>query len=543
MPRWSRIASVILPLVVVAGIVVLVGGAARSPVHPIPPAPEAGELADATAEVAEVNAVLERIWRDRGVVVAEPADDLLILRRLSLALFGSLPSLEEIRRFEADTAPQRLERWTIQMLRDRRFADYFAARLARSFIGAEGGQFIIFRRDRFTQWLADGLHEHRPLDDLVREMIADNGLWTGVPATNFITQAVSDEVIDRNKLAGRTVRAFLGQRIDCAQCHNHPFADWKQAQFEGLAACYGEVQLSPTGITNKPGQEYRVTDRTTQEERTVAPAVPFGESWWPDSGSPRERLAAWVTHADNVRFERALANRTWGLIFGRPWHDPVDDLPDPPTTADPHDVLAVLGAKFRAHGCDLKRLIFLIVSSEAFRRSSEHPAYETGEGLEAVEASWGAFPLVRLRPEQMIGAMCQAASIKTIDRNSHLVTRFVRFFREQDFLKEYGDLGELELAERSGTIPQALLRMNGRFTREIGEASPFTAAGRLAGMAPTHKAAIETAFLCCLSRRPAPEELEFYLKDLTKPEPVERAEVLEDLFWTLFNSPEFCWNH
>jgi len=538
-----RLWSSLLPLGVAALMVLLVAAAARSPVHPVPPHPDAQELAHANNTVDQLNQLLRSQWNDYRVSTADPADELQILRRLSLSLHGSIPSLEEIRRFEADDQPQRLERWTIQMVRDRRFADYFAARLARSFVGAEGGQFIIFRRDRFTNWLSDQIQAGRPFDEVVREMISQEGLWTGDPATNYITQASADGELDRNKLAGRTVRAFLGQRIDCAQCHNHPFADWKQDQFEGLAACFGQVRITGTGVDDSPELSFKVEDRMTLEEREVAPAVPFGEAWWPAEGTYRERLAQWVTHPDNRRFERALANRVWGLVYGRAWISPVDDLPDPSEPGTPPDLLDVLGRDFREHQYDLRRLVFLATTCQAFHLSSMHPAYESGASIDDVEDSLAAFPLVRLRPEQMIGAMCQAASIKTIDQNSHLLTRFLRFIREQDFTREYGDLGELELEERSGTIPQALLRMNGRFANEVSNAGPVSASGRIAGMAPTHEMAIELAYLCCLTRRPTPEEQAFFLADLTGDEPRPTGQVMEDIFWTLFNSPEFCWNH
>lgn len=544
MARSGTMAVMVVPLLVAASLVALVVTAARSPRHPVPEMPQTDELSEALTTVGRVDQVIEQRWQAAGVTPAEAAEDRTVLRRLSLALHGTIPSLEELRRFDVDTDPHRIERWTLQMLRDRRFADYFAARLARSLIGSENGQFIIFRRDRFTQWLADEIAEGRPFDQLVREMIASQGLWTGVPATNYITQAADDGVVDPNKLAGRTVRAFLGQRIDCAQCHNHPFADWKQQQFEGLAACYGQAQVRPTGIEDDFKKQFKINDRMTLKDRTVAPAVPFGQEWWPEEGTDRQRLAAWVTHPENVRFERALANRTWGLLFGRPWHNPVDDLPNPPTgEAAEQDLLNLLGADFRTHDYDLRRLVFVISTSRAFRLSSQHPAYTSGEGIETVEAHWAAYPLVRLRPEQMIGAMVQAASIKTIDQNSHLFTRTLKFFRSQDFVRDYGDLGELELEERGGTIPQALLRMNGRFAREVAEASPVSASGRIATMAPTDVEAVETTYLCCLARRPSPEELAAFLTlEDGQPKP-RRSDLVEDVYWTLFNSPEFCWNH
>jgi hypothetical protein len=297
-------------------------------------------------------------------------------------------------------------------------------------------------------------------------------------------------------------------------------------------------------VEDNPALTFRVDDRTTLAQRTVSPAVPFGSEWLPVDGTARERLAAWVIHPENRRFERAVANRAWGLMFGRPWSDPVDDLPNPSPTPDlDADLLDRLGHDFRTSGYDLKRLLLLIASSRAFRLSSQHPAYETGEGSDAVEQAWAVFPLTRLRPEQMIGGMVQASSVRAIDQHSHLITRVIRFFRENDFTNEYGDLGERELEDRVGTIPQALLRMNGRFVQEIADAGPFNASGRVAGMSPTEEACLETAFLCCLTRRPSAEERSHFLPQLQDGRDEARAKGVEDLFWSLFNSPEFCWNH
>jgi hypothetical protein len=284
------------------------------------------------------------------VVVPQPAEDLQVLRRLSLALHGTIPALEEIRQFEADQRPDRLEHWTRRLLADPRFAWYFAERLARAFVGNEDGQFVVFRRDRFVAWLSEQLQRNTPYDELVRTMISANGLWTGKPATNFVTAAVADGEIDENKLAGKTVRAVLGQRIDCAQCHDHPFASWKQQQFSGLAAFYGQVQTSLVGIEDKEMKdgkpvEFTMENRQSAEQQVVPVGVPFHPEWLPDEGSRRSRLAAWVTHPENRRFERAIANRVWALMFGRALSEPVDDLPDP--TDDSHDPLALLGAAFR----------------------------------------------------------------------------------------------------------------------------------------------------------------------------------------------------
>jgi hypothetical protein len=347
-----RLKAFCLPAIVILAVGAVVAWAARSPVdwrtidplaathHGANPVPRGQNPAgvrnapDIDQAVAAVDHYFEQSWQGAGVKPAPRANDLQILRRLSLALCGTIPSLEEIREFESDAAPGRLDRWTVHLLADNRFADYFAERLARGFVGTEMGQAIIFRRDRFVDWLRQQLSQNTPYDEIARRVISETGLWTDHPASNYITAAMADGELDENKLAGRTARAFLGQRIDCAQCHDHPFAEWKQVQFQGLAALFGQTHSSIVGVEDKAKMKYEVEDRKTLKKHVVEPAVPFHPEWLPPTGTRRERLAAWVTHPENRRFERATVNRVWGLLFGKPFRSPVDDLPDPP--ADGH---------------------------------------------------------------------------------------------------------------------------------------------------------------------------------------------------------------
>ena len=380
----------LVPAGVVLGVCWLVGWAVQSPIQRDLPA-ETPQIQEIAGIAEQVNRHFEIQWKAENLTPAEPAAELEVLRRLSLALYGAIPSIEEIRRFEADKKPNRLIRWTAAILTDRRFADYFAERLARGFVGTEGGQFIVYRRDRFVSWLADELHAGRPYDAIVRQMIRQDGLWTGQPEVNFMTAAFNEGEFDENKLAGRTARAFLGQSMDCAQCHDHFFAEWTQEQFQGLAAFYGQARLSLVGLTDqtkdKKGPiEYRYEKRIQEKgkkssKKSKSPrrclSARIGS---PKTGSRRERLAAWITHPENRRFERAIVNRVWGLMFGKPYTATleipaaVDDIPNPkPLTADFHgDLLDILGRDFREHGCDLRRLILAIAISRPFRLSSIH---------------------------------------------------------------------------------------------------------------------------------------------------------------------------
>lgn len=530
-----------LPIGVVTGVMLLVMAAVRTAPrqsHQLP-AREAVPKFDQT--VRQVDQFFAAEWNSQNLQPAARAPELQIYRRLSLALTGTIPSLEELRQFEADHQPRRIERWTQRLLNDSRFGYYFSERLARSLVGTEGGQFLIFRRDRFKDWLREQLRKRTPYDQLVRHMIADTGLWTSVPSTNFISSAFANDDIDENKLAGRSVRAFLGQRIDCAQCHDHPFDHWKQSEFQGLAAFFGQVRTSAlVGMTDFSNVEYEVENRKTKVKEVVAPAVPFHKEWLPATGTRRQQLAVWMTHPDNRRFERATANRIWGLMFGKAYIDPVDGLTDPPP--DRTDLLDILGADFRRHNYDLRRLIQVIAASQCYQLDSVHPVEDDGQ-VEVLKSQWAVFPLIRLRPEQVIGAFLQASTLGTIDQNSHLFFRAIRFFRENDFVKEYGDLGENELNEQPGTIPQALLRMNGKLIRELTEANGLNSAGRIANMAPDDQACLETVYLVTLTRRPTAPEIDYFSRQLKAARGTERAKVVEDLYWSLCNSPEFSWNH
>ena len=138
------------------------------------------------------------------------------------------------------------------------------------------GPFVQFRRRRFTTWLSDAILANRPYDAVVRDLVADQGLWTDHPATNFVSVTFSEEtkLPDPERLAARVSRAFLGVRIDCAQCHDHPFQPWKQADFRGLAAFFGGVYSSLRGIRDQDNA-YQPLDRKTKEPVKVEPRVPF----------------------------------------------------------------------------------------------------------------------------------------------------------------------------------------------------------------------------------------------------------------------------
>lgn len=235
------------------------------------PAQSFDKKPDFQAVVNKIDHAFEKNWQNAGISPVESASELSIIRRLSLALTGTIPSLEEIRSLEQlseeqETEGQAIQWWITKTFVDRRWSNYVAERLARSYVGTEGGPFLVYRRRRLVDWISDHLLENRPYDQLVQNLITANGIWTSKPEVNFVTVTI-DQNNDKKgpneaKLAARVSRAFLGVRIDCMECHNDKFGDrWKQKDFHQLAAFFGEAQMSLSGIHNNTKESYQYRSR------------------------------------------------------------------------------------------------------------------------------------------------------------------------------------------------------------------------------------------------------------------------------------------
>ena len=262
------------------------------------------------------------------------------------------------------------------------------------------------------------------------------------------------------RLAGRVTRAFLGLRLDCAECHNHPFAAWKQADFQGFSAFFGQTHIGFTGVRDKDG-EYEVEDKKTQAKKTVGPARALRARV---AAARRARAARswprWVTHPQNPYFARATVNRVWALMFGRPLVAPVDNLesddPIPPA-------MQILADDFTAHDFDLRRLIRVIACTQvvpARQRRRPRRRRDGGEGL-------GRLPTDPAAARAGCRAsVFQSASVTTLNKDDAHRRSADSTAAATQFIQRYGDTGEDEFDNRGGTIPQRLLLMNGEMVRD-----------------------------------------------------------------------------
>jgi len=496
--------------------------------------------ADVQASARKVDAAILARRSDRSAGSATAAPELARMRRLGLALTGSIPSLEEIRRFEAAPPAVRLDAWLDELLAGRRSSEYLAERLARTYVGTEAGPFLVFRRRRFVAWLAEAIGENRPYDAIVRALIADRGLWTDHPGTNFLTANYDAETErpDPERVAARVSRAFLGVRLDCARCHDHPFQPWTRADFRGLAAFFGGLHSDIRGIRDG-SDPYRPAGLAPSKAEVppVEPRVPFRPELRPGTGTPRDQLAAWVVDPKNPNLALVTANRAWALLFGKPLAEPIDDLPPP---GERHPALEILAADFAEHGYDFRRLLRTVAATEAFRLDS------LGDDPDGTQAEgWAAFPITRLRPEQVAGAVAQAGSLATLGTRGSWLNRLADSNGRAGFIARYGDAGEDEFAAegQGGTVPQRLLLLNGDFVASKTDDQPFGAAAQVARLAPTDRRAVEVAYLVALTRRPSPREQAHFEAKLKGIRGDERNRRIGDLLWTLLNASESSWNH
>lgn len=492
--------------------------------------------------------------RPAGVGIAPAAPPLAILRRLSLAMVGSIPSLEEVRVFEASGASQSIGAWADRLAGERRHAEYLAERLARIYVGTHIEPPNVFRRDMFSAWLADQIHARRPYDEWVREMIASHGVWTESLATNFLTSTCDFNTYEGpNKilLAGRVAQAFLGANLECAECHDHPFDRWTQRDFHGVAAFFDKTTRTFAGIIESPeGSSYQPAgvpvDPKTGEPIVASPMVFQRPDLLPSAGAPRERLAAWVTARENRDFARTIVNRLWTVMFTKPLVGSFATLPrDEPDPA----ALDLLVDDFLANGRDLSRTLAIIARTKTFQLDSrtgetsrEAPPQSVADGIGATE-TWGHYPMSRLRPEQQVASIYQAASVLTVDGRRHFIDRTLTAMFSLRFRERFGDLGEKEFMDPSASVAQKLLMMNGEVVTWKTQLDPVNASGRIALAARDDAAAVEAAYLAVLTRRPTAEESRHFEGRLAGATGLKRVEAMEDLFWALLNSMEFSWNH
>jgi Protein of unknown function (DUF1549)/Protein of unknown function (DUF1553) len=510
-------------------------------------APAAVSWSEASALTATINAELASRWSLQSVVPAAPAGDAEFLRRVYLDVAGRIPSVSEVRDFLEDPSPDRRERLVDRLLDGPAFTNHFARTWRATLIPeADANAQLRFSAPSVEGWFRGQLRDGQGYDEIARQLLTTPVTQGGRPIGPFDRRTTSPVAFYFAKegkpenLAATTARTFLGVRLECAQCHDHPFAHWKREQFWQLASFFAGIERQQKDADYSPltddaaRHELRIPDT----ERDVSAAFLDGSSpTWAEGATARGKLAEWVTSRENRYFSRALANRMWAHFFGMGLVDPVDDLDENNPPSHPA-LLDVLAERFASHGFRIEYLIRAITLSRAYQFSSS-----VSDDSQRDPRRFAVMPVRGLSADQLFDSLSVAVGYHDPNLQSGQ-EGFANGSPRSTFVDLFNNQRDKPI-DYDTSIIQAMAIMNGQFVAEATNVKRSAMLGAIAQF-PGFDAAqrLETMYLASLSRLPRPDEaerLEKYVADGGPRHDTEQA--LGDVYWALLNSSEFLFNH
>ena len=473
-----------------------------------------------------------------NIAPSRECDDATFIRRAYLDAAGILPGAEEVENFLEEKSPEKRRKLIDSLLERDEFVDYWAYKWSDLLL-------VSSRRLRsnamwaFYDWIRAGVKENKPWDKFAREIFTGTGDSRQNGALNYFV--LHKDPID---LAETSTEAFLGQRVTCARCHNHPLEKWTQKQYYELVNLFARV-----GIKNgsEPGDQviFAKTSGDVLHPRLLKPLPPTpldGKSIPLDSPIDRRVVFAdWLTSSDNPYFARSLVNRVWGNFLGRGIINPVDDT-RATNPASNEELLSALTKDFVEHSYDVKRLIRTIMNSGTYQLSSEANATNQNDNI-----FYSKYIIKRLPAEVILDAYSQVTGVPTPFSGYPAGTRALQLPDTQvksQFLTVFGRPPRqvCDVSERSvdPTIAQALHVINGdTLNKKLSAPDGYVALFLKLGLSDSR--ILEHIFLTAFSRYPSEAEKAMLLPALQKARP--RQQGLEDMLWALLTSKEFLFNH
>ncbi|AMV18805.1 DUF1549 and DUF1553 domain-containing protein [Planctomyces sp. SH-PL14] len=489
-----------------------------------------------------------------GVPPSALCDDATFLRRVTLDIAGRLPTDEEAKLFLESSDPAKRDRVIDELLKTPDYADFFATKWTALLKNRRDDASDITSNFAFHAWVRDSLLANKPYDQFVRELLAATGTIIANPPVAWYKR-----VKEPKQQIEDVAQLFLGVRMQCAQCHHHPFERWSQDDYYALAAFFSQVGRKPSGVReqdlifHKRGVAAATNMKTGKAVKPAAlgDAIP---DILPDQ-DPRLKLADWMSRPENPFFAKALVNRYWKHFFTRGLIEPEDDIRDtnPPTNPE---LLAALEKHFVASGFDLKALVKVITQSSAYQLS----AIPNDHNL-ADRQNYSRHYPKRLQAEVLLDAIDRVAGTQTDFANLPAGTRAVAlpdnsYNRSSPFLRVFGRPEGESVCEcervQSSSLAQSLHLLNAADIK--GKlASPTGRAQKLAKEMRPNEEKVQELYLAAFSRAPRSDELKTALDYLAEPrvdkdgKPVDPAkaanENFQDLVWALINTKEFLFNH
>jgi hypothetical protein len=498
--------------------------------------------------VAFIDRALAEAWAKAGVKPSRPATDEEFVRRAYLDLLGRIPSVPEARAFLSTRESGKREKLAEYLLNHADYAKNFATEWSILLIG-RGNQGRMVDRAALSGWLRKEFAANRPWNEIVHELVTATGSNRENGAVNYVLAHLESGAVP---LTSRTTRLFLGQQVQCTQCHDHPSNDWKQRDFWGINAFFkgirtevvrtsdttGMVRDDHTELRDEPSDEYVRFDR---RDGMVGIAFPrFLDGRKISQGTDvvrRAELGKLIADPNNEALAKAFVNRMWAHFLGRGFVNPVDDF-GPHNPPSHPALLDKLAKEFRAAGYDVKKLCRWIMASRAYQLSSVR-----NKGGDKDEGLFSSMQLKALSPEQLFDSLLTATTAHRAGGGDELGRKREAWMRQ--FLFAFANDEAEESTSFQGTIPQALMMMNGDLMREALSGKPGSVLGDLAEHA-SHQARgadamVDSIYLAALSRRPTAKEIAAAVQYLQVCP--DSLQVMQDLFWALLNSNEFIFNH
>ncbi|MFN5918945.1 MAG: DUF1549 and DUF1553 domain-containing protein, partial [Planctomycetota bacterium] len=479
-------------------------------------------------------------WKKLGLTPTPVCDDATFIRRVTLDANGRLPTAKEVREFLADQNPNKRSEWIDRLLDSPEYASYFALRWGSilrnsNLAGADQASYA------FHNWLKDMLARNRRYDEFVRGIIAASGEWQDAPAINWYWQSRDDQL---HQVTADTAQVFLGQRLQCARCHHHPYERWSQDDYYGLAGFFTRLGRKSFG---QPPPYFASASVTTGEKNPRTGKVPepkylSGEvATFSAEEDPRHGLVDWMAKPENPFFAKSLVNRLWGHFFGRGLVHEVDDMRATNPASNPQ-LLDALAKDFIDHQFDMKHICRVMLNSNVYQLGSEPT-----DGNKKDRQNFARYYGRRMIAEVFLDSVDQATGAKTKFNGVASSARAVDLPHENfgsHFLDTFDRPRRVtgcECERSSGaTLAQVLTLANSdEIESKVADAQGVIA--RLVKDQKSHDEIVDELYLGSLSRFPNAEErtkTKYFVDSIEN-----KSEAYQDLLWTLLNSREFMFNH
>jgi Protein of unknown function (DUF1553)/Protein of unknown function (DUF1549) len=528
-------------------------GFAADEVRPRSKGKEATHVRSSDPVVAFIDQQIRQGWTDNDVVASSVAEDAEWFRRVYLDLVGHIPAWNEIDRFHRDKNPAKRSELVAKLLDSPGFVRSWTTIWTNLTIGRKPVRFV--NRTSMERFFREAFAQNRPWNEIVHDLIAAEGRSDQNGAVNYLLAQMTnnDEAV---QATAKTTRLFMGVQVQCTQCHNHPFNEWKQDQFWQIdsflrqtrrinhrkfdAASGRQVddyaELVPGNFSGPVYFEKR------SGEMQVAYPIFFDSKVDPNGEiNRRKELARLMTTGENPLIARAMVNRTWGHFFGYGFTTPVDDMGPHKPPSHP-ELLERLSQEFVKSGYDVRRLIRWICDSEAYGLTSR-----AGKKNLVDDPSRGHVPLFSrmypkpLEAEQLYDSLLMATTADNSGETNWADAQKQRDQWLQQFIIAFGTDENDEANTFNGTIPQALLMMNGPLVQKAISAEKGSFLYSVLDSDSSDERKITRLYLATLSRHPRGHE-ESAAANLLESDH-DKLSGFQDLFWALLNSNEFIINH